>query len=172
MAAHLDKYLFVNSNEIDSIKELIKKYGSVVCTYSARMLGLNTKYISLSNTFSVDPHASIIVGWDDSIPKESFPSPASRDGAWIIQNSWGDTAHENGYYYASYDSYLKNVFAVNFSPKENANDDYNNNYFYDSQMVSKKNLVNITNEYAAIFPSLKTSYNKKEILKFQEKMLK
>ncbi len=165
VAVHFDKQLSVNSNEIDSIKELIQKYGSVVFSYNVHKLNTNTKYISLSK--GTINHASIIIGWDDSIPKERFASSTvTRDGAWIVQNSWGDSAHNNGCYYASYDSYLKNVFAIDLSSKANENDEYNNNYFYDSKMISNTNLVNAnSNEYAAIFPSLKTSYNKKEILK-------
>ncbi len=164
VVAHLDRQIYTNYKEIDSIKELIKKYGSVVITYNLGSLGVGTKYTNFPKA-SILNHASIIIGWDDSISKDKF-SNASRDGAWIVQNSWGDNAHNNGCYYASYDSYIGNIFALNFSPKENQNDEYNNNYFYDTTMSPNTNLADLNiDEYAAVFPSLKSSYNKKELLK-------
>lgn len=57
-------------------------------------------------------HGVTIIGWDDTIPKESFGITAKRNGAWLIKNSYGEsiTSSSNkidmgnkGYYYISYD---------------------------------------------------------------------
>lgn len=65
-------------------------------------------------------HAVTIVGWDDNYAKENFThiiydeygdpyedsfelTTPSRDGAWIVQNSWGDYVHDGGFVYVSYD---------------------------------------------------------------------
>ena len=55
-------------------------------------------------------HAVTLVGWDDNYPKENFNaiSRPSKDGAWIVKNSWGTTGSnaaytQNGYNYISYE---------------------------------------------------------------------
>ena len=55
----------------------------------------------------VGGHAVLLVGWDDHYPKEKFRSPSGKvptnDGAWKIQNSWGEAAGDKGYYWISYE---------------------------------------------------------------------
>ena len=56
-------------------------------------------------------HAVMLVGWDDDYPKEVFVRSddkggnvmPSSDGAWKIQNSWGEKAGDKGYYWVSYE---------------------------------------------------------------------
>jgi hypothetical protein len=56
----------------------------------------------------------LLVGWDDDYPRENFRSgdvlPA-ENGAWKIQNSWGPSYGDGGYFYISYEdgSFCANV---------------------------------------------------------------
>lgn len=57
-------------------------------------------------------HAMTIIGWDDNCPKENFKSSTgktpTKDGAYIILNSWGEGYGEQGIYYYSYeDKYVE-----------------------------------------------------------------
>ena len=53
-------------------------------------------------------HAITIVGWDDNYSRDHFAegSKPSTDGAYIVLNSYGANAFENGYLYVSYEDFL------------------------------------------------------------------
>ena len=59
-------------------------------------------YLSTQADASGENHGVVIVGWDDSISKSMF-NGATRDGAWIVKNSWGSTWSNDGLFYISYD---------------------------------------------------------------------
>lgn len=52
-------------------------------------------------------HQITIIGWDDDFSKDNFSSghKPDSDGAWIVQNSWGDNiwGHDRGCIYVSYE---------------------------------------------------------------------
>ena len=48
-------------------------------------------------------HDIVIVGWDDTYPKENFAGQPEQDGAFLCLNSWGTSFGENGYFYVSYE---------------------------------------------------------------------
>lgn len=48
-------------------------------------------------------HDVLVLGWDDSYPKENFRIHAREDGAWICLNSWGEAFGDQGIFYVSYD---------------------------------------------------------------------
>lgn len=47
-------------------------------------------------------HDVVIIGWDDSYPKENFNLEPEGDGAFICANSWGGEFGDEGYFYVSY----------------------------------------------------------------------
>ncbi|MBQ7625213.1 MAG: hypothetical protein IJS65_08055 [Clostridia bacterium] len=69
-------------------------------------------------TPSTTNHSVSIIGWDDSYPKERFAhkiagmsdeaayalTTPEHDGALIVQNSWGSSKHDRGFFYMSYES--------------------------------------------------------------------
>lgn len=114
------------------VKNLVYTYGAVSTSiaWEDQYLNLNeidpatgTAYDEGRSFYCYDEepglnHAVTIVGWDDSYPKENFThslngksaeasatlTTPSRDGAWIIQNSWGSDYNDGGFVYVSYDS--------------------------------------------------------------------
>lgn len=97
------------TSEIDNIKEKIMNYGAVQGSmYMDDALfkdsGKNY-YLSTSTNSPYPNHGITIIGWDDSISKNNF-NGATRDGAWIIKNSWGTTWSSDGLFYISYDDHF------------------------------------------------------------------
>lgn len=93
------------SARIDELKRAIKEYGAVaVSTY---WYDGETREAVYHLTKHDHNHAVTLVGWDDNYPTNKFNPQPSGKGAWIMRNSWGETAGSNGYHYVSY--YDKNI---------------------------------------------------------------
>ena len=143
-----ESIVLFNADEV-SIKNLVYEYGAVSVSIAWFDEYLNFDEIDPETGEPYDygrsfydydddepefNHGVTIVGWDDSYPKENFTheirgmsskkayalTTPSRDGAWIVQNSWGDEIHDGGFIYVSYDS-------VDFS------EDWNEVYAFDMQ---------------------------------------
>ncbi len=121
------------------MKQGVLDYGSLdvginwvdagVCFNSA-----NNCYFNPANTPYATNHAVLLVGWDDNYPATNF-SPVggyipANDGAWIIQNSWGDSVQENGFFYVSYNDL--SIYELSTTVTEaQVNVDYDNAYVLD-----------------------------------------
>ena len=143
-----DIYYLKNAYEInikenpDQIKEAIQKHGAVGVSYEA---GNEAAYYNSStNSFynysaeAFPNHAVAVVGWDDNFPAENFNRDAngnlpSRNGAWLIRNSWttNTSASSDSYFWMSYeDKSLKGAWVLEFTEEF----PYDNAYYYDSQI--------------------------------------
>ena len=103
------------TNEIseDDIKKIIRKYGAISlgihysrdCTYTGG-------YYTQNHPDNVNDmnHLATIVGWDDDFPADAFKIPASRNGAWLVQNSFGDFWGNCGFYWISYDTAIPEFY--------------------------------------------------------------
>ena len=97
-------------DEINNIKNYVQKYGAV--TITTYMVGMNNNSYYNDDTYAyyyngkhAINHMVTIVGWDDNFSKDKFNSlnKPSKDGAWIVQNSYGTSWGDGGYYYLSYE---------------------------------------------------------------------
>ncbi|MDO5823268.1 C1 family peptidase [Methanobrevibacter sp.] len=101
---HIQNILFLNRKNYtdnDEIKRAIIEHGAVSTSIYWKTDYQNGKSYYNDNVSSAN-HAVAIVGWDDNYSRDNFNKPAPGDGAWIIKNSWGKYAGENGFYYVSY----------------------------------------------------------------------
>ncbi|MEG0579961.1 MAG: C1 family peptidase, partial [Niameybacter sp.] len=132
-----------------SIKQTIMNVGSVSLTYGTNMsafgkadgVDLLTYYSSLTKEEyeakagkDWGGHGVQIIGWDDTISKDSFKDSSNNnakpsvDGAWIIKNSWGN--NPAGKFYMSYD--MKDIRYLNsYKATMDKSKMYENNYQYD-----------------------------------------
>ncbi|MCR5737968.1 MAG: hypothetical protein K6G64_09985 [Eubacterium sp.] len=114
---------------VENLKTLIHQYGAVASGITMNVnkymnqseKDLEGKKYPEGRSFynyeaSKQNHAITIIGWDDDYPATNFTHEISGmtlekskslttpagDGAWVIQNSWGTTSHEQGIFYVSY----------------------------------------------------------------------
>lgn len=105
------------TDDISAAKKAIMEYGSVATAYCDSSMFLNNRKYYYCPTRYTTNHAVTIVGWDDTVSKDSFATSPEGDGAWIVKNSWGTWWGENGYFYLSY--YDKSISGYDFFDMEN-----------------------------------------------------
>ena len=110
---------------IAEIKQAIAEYGAV--TASCYYDGGTRHYYNDSAVTNGISHAITLIGWDDNIDKELFqPGRVSRNGGWLVKNSYND----NGYFWLTYESNIASSTAWAFTYAQK--DAYDYNYYYDN----------------------------------------
>lgn len=111
---------------INMIKSYIKKYGAIYVGISAPMGGCYNESLNLIyyqreyEKCEALGHAMIIIGWDDNYGSD-IDEDGKADGAWILQNSYGDYRTNP---YLSYKSEIPILYGV----KEVVDKTWDNNY--------------------------------------------
>lgn len=109
-------------------------------------------YTESYSEYASAAHEMLIVGWDDNFSKEKFNKGSitgeypAIDGAWIVQNSWGEDSGDNGYYYYSYMDYNLNyvdIMAVSKTSEINYDNIYQYNPTGDIGEMSGKYAANV-----------------------------
>ena len=99
------------------IQQMILTYGAAQSSLSMSRMRTDSEeyhYYREDTASYYDPfteeldHDILVLGWDDTFPRENFRIMPARDGAWICQNSWGEDFGENGIFYVSYED--RNLF--------------------------------------------------------------
>ena len=89
-------------------------------------------------------------------------SRPSRDGAWIVKNSWGNQEGSNGYTYISYEDKSLCEFVAGQFVKAS---EYKYNYFYDGSANPGILKLKKGQKFANVFTAKKGSAKKKELIK-------
>ena len=102
-------YNLYDEDYVRQIKELLYSYGAVTTAYYHHDSNFNSACTAYYNaTYSkAANHAVLLIGWDDTYAKSNFKTTPSRDGAWLVKNSWGSSCD---YFYISYDDLLVNCY--------------------------------------------------------------
>lgn len=98
-----------NGLTIDEVKEFIREEGAIMADLkygNPSSWGMHYGYMTSIDYSRTDDlnHWVCIVGYDDHFPKEYFGQIPEHDGAWLVQNSFGTSFGNDGYYWVSYDS--------------------------------------------------------------------
>lgn len=130
---HLQQAYIMNKSDTAAIKQFIMDYGAVTASffYNANFLNDDAYY---TNHYTGSNHAITLVGWDDNYSKNNFRTQPSKNGAWLVKNSWDTWFGDGGYFWLSYeDTSLQDTFCAFVA--ESA-DNYDNNYQYDGSYLN------------------------------------
>lgn len=168
---HLHNFVAIPKMEdchnIALYKQALVKYGALTVTVNAPNSDIKDDYNNNTHGayYYVQPdpfigggdsnHLVVLVGWNDTYSKDNFLVTPPGDGAWILQNRWGEEWGDNGYYYVSY---YDTAFATLASPvafiiDENYN--YTKNYQYDFSLAEfNYKYAEDVESYANIYESI------------------
>ena len=145
-------------NEIMKIH--IMKYGSLFTSIKIKKIGTGEfdekgKEITESvpvqinhhfneNLKSFGSHAVSIIGWDDNYSRDNFEEKPSRDGAFIVLNSWGESWGDNGCFYIPYDN-IYDIWDVNgvLDTEKVVNGKTESQYAIQSVAISQKPYISV-----------------------------
>lgn len=107
---HVQEMQLLEGMSRQKIKQMIYEYGPVQTslymdrkTTSAAKEYYNAQAYAYCYPDRDTPnHDILILGWDDNYPKENFKVQPETDGAYICQNTWGDSFGDSGIFYVSY----------------------------------------------------------------------
>ncbi len=107
---HVQEIQLLDGKDFEKIKESVFLYGGVqTAIYSALENAnahspyYNSKTYAYCYAGAEKPnHEIMIIGWDDTFPKENFNLEVEDDGAFLCQNSWGEEFGDQGVFYVSY----------------------------------------------------------------------
>ncbi len=107
---HVQEMRIIESKNLEAIKKAVFQYGGVQTSLYTSLKSsqgssqyYNKKTTSYCYIGTAKPnHDVVIIGWDDNYSKDNFTVPLEGDGAFICQNSWGDSFGEDGIFYVSY----------------------------------------------------------------------
>lgn len=132
---HIQEMQVIVEKDYDAVKTMVYKHGAVQSSFYMDMQ--NAQYSSVYyNEFDYaycyngeeEPnHDVLIIGWDDHYPKENFTAEVKNNGAFICQNSWGETFGDGGIFYVSYEDVLVGGYCIGYTGIESA-DNYDNIY--------------------------------------------
>lgn len=142
------RYFDVNGTEytereVEAIRDIVKnhlvKYGAIASMtggnyskyYNNPSMPFASTAYNCNDSSIIRDHAITIVGWDDNYSRDNFAegTKPSKDGAYIILNSYGEESFDNGYMYISYeDTFIENEM---YGIQSTSDVDYDKIYQYD-----------------------------------------
>ena len=100
---HVQTVKLLGEKDYDAIKRAVYETGGVQSSLYLPELGGRDRSAYFYDGAHEANHDVVIVGWDDSFPREAFSPQPEGDGAFLCANSWGEDFGEQGFFYVSYE---------------------------------------------------------------------
>jgi len=143
------------NNIRNQVKEHIMANGAVSVDLYIDNKNFNTGNLKTGTAYYCDTvnnnHQVTIVGWDDTYSRNNFASSCrpTKDGAWLVQNSWGTSYNDGGYFYVSYEDVNIEDDMTGIISVEDI--EYDNIYQYDILSANKEVTISTrSNKHAQI----------------------
>lgn len=120
---HVQEIRQAEPKDYEAIKRFVYLYGGVESAlyvdfdeYMSESSYYNSEYNSYCyQGEQISNHDVVIVGWDDDYPAENFVGQVASDGAFLCQNSWGESFGDSGTFYVSYEDVNIGGYGVVYS---------------------------------------------------------
>ena len=142
-AAHLENAYWISMSDPKLVKAALKKYGAAAVSYYDDDIYYNQESCwYCENPLAIycpdyrgTNHSVTLVGWDDNFSKNNFGTyKPSKNGAWLIKNSWGSDFGNDGYCWISYEDIGLNYYSDAEFYIMGPADNYDYNYQYDGSI--------------------------------------
>lgn len=100
---HVQTVKLLGEKDYDAIKRAVYETGGVQSSLYLPEQGGRDRSAYFYDGAHEANHDVVIVGWDDSFPREAFSPQPEGDGAFLCANSWGEGFGEQGFFYVSYE---------------------------------------------------------------------
>lgn len=132
---HVQEVQILGSKDYTAIKRAVYLYGGVQTSLymSLPYKDASSKYYNKENSSycyigtEKANHDIVVIGWDDTYPKENFNLELESDGAFICANSWGEDFGEDGIFYVSYYDTNIGIHSLSYTKIEDV-DNYDSIY--------------------------------------------
>lgn len=136
---HVQEVQIIAEKDYEGIKEAVYKYGGVQSSLYTSLTSPASKSIYYNREKNAycykgeerPNHDIVIIGWDDNFSKDNFNMNLEGDGAFICQNSWGESFGDDGVFYVSYYDTNIGIHNVVYSRVDDTN---NYDYIYQSDL--------------------------------------
>ena len=103
---------------LEMIQDAVRTYGGVTAIMqisTPKVNGWHNGYYTVYDNGTSINHVVNIIGYDDHFPADCFDGQVSSDGAWLVQNSFGESWGNSGYFWLSYESNIRFVDTFSLS---------------------------------------------------------
>lgn len=120
---HVQEIRQIQPKDYEAIKRFVYLYGGVESALYVdfdEYVAQSSYYNAEHNSYcylgeKISNHDVVIVGWDDDYPAENFVGEVTSDGAFLCQNSWGESFGDLGTFYVSYEDVNIGGYGVVYS---------------------------------------------------------
>lgn len=165
---HVQNVSLVNLGERNAIKTMLMEHGAAHINFqqdyskdNVLKISDNTVAYYYTGDKTTTNHAVTLIGWDDTFSRYNFATTPEADGAWLLQNSYGDNSKRAYVWISYYDPIISNPKKSVAFFEADPTFAYDNNYQYDGSLYSTEyKIKKSSSSFASVFEAKGYEYLK------------